>query len=585
MMFPRHRFELKRQLSDQSPGKIGWPKQLAVISVLMLIAVFCLFHSLGFALFEPDEARNAQLALNVVDSGQWLSLSLNQEPYWDKPPLQIWAIAASYQMFGVSQWATRLPGAIASLLTILMTVMIGKRLVGFRAAALGTFLLLITAGYLFTGRYVTMDATLTATTTATLLLGFLAIRDRMSKPIAVAAGIACGIGVLTKGPIALVLCLPPLIAANWLLAKQPERSKTRNRWAWFIVPTFVVAAPWFIATSLVHPDFLSYFFWKHHVVRFSAAFNHRGPFWYYAVGIFLFMFPASYLIPSTARFLTSRKPESRLWRTREHGMLLLSIVWIIGFFTISESKLPTYIVPSFPLICLLMGVLLERKLLGRGVTVPGQVADSVSLSNSRRSFFDGLPRRAPLELVFWISVGSVVLLTMFPSAATSLVGMILSVGLIGLLSVIAVRKKSKPKLAWVCFGLLALFATGMIVHRIIPAAAQQRSIHIAAEKLMHSDDFKDAPLVFFGREPYGSTMIHDPADVKFFQETQTRQLVEFLNDNPTAIIVASEDPMKTLRSDLPWSIRLEQCDDARHLYTSRIERWGTRNADRRTEIR
>ena len=102
---------------------------------------------------------------------------------------------------------------------------------------------------------------------------------------------------------------------------------------------------------------------------------------------------------------------------------------------------------------------------------------------------------------------------------------------------------------------------------------------------MHSDDFKDAPLVFFGREPYGSTMIHDPADVKFFQETQTRQLVEFLNDNPTAIIVASEDPMKTLRSDLPWSIRLEQCDDARHLYTSRIERWGTRNADRGTEIR
>ena len=131
MMFPRHRFELQGQLGNLSPGKIGWPKQLAVVSALMLIAVFCLFYCLGFALFEPDEARNAQLALNVVESGQWLSLSLNQEPYWDKPPLQIWAIAASYQMFGVSQWATRLPGALAALLTILMTVMIGKRLVGF----------------------------------------------------------------------------------------------------------------------------------------------------------------------------------------------------------------------------------------------------------------------------------------------------------------------------------------------------------------------------------------------------------------------------------------------------------------------
>ena len=256
----RDRFELKQQLGDFSPKKIRWPKQLAVVSVLMLIAVFCLFHCLGFALFEPDEARNAQLALNVVESGQWLSLTLNQEPYWDKPPFQIWAIAASYQTFGVNQFSTRLPGAIAALLTVLMTVMLGKRLVGFRAAALGTFLLLITAGFLFTGRYVTMDAALTASTTATLLLGFLAIRDRMSKPIAVAAGIACGIGVMTKGPVALVLCLPPLIAANWLLAKQPGRSKTRNRWAWFIVPAFLVAAPWFIATSVVHPDFLSYFF-------------------------------------------------------------------------------------------------------------------------------------------------------------------------------------------------------------------------------------------------------------------------------------------------------------------------------------
>ncbi len=593
MMFPRHRFELQQQLEQSEPTKpnrIGWAKQLATISTLAMLAVFCLFHWLGFALFEPDEARNAQLALNVIESGDWLSLKLNREFYWDKPPFQIWAIAASYQTFGVNQWSTRLPGAIASLLTILMTVLIGKRLVGFRAAAIGTFMLLITAGFLFTGRYVTMDAALTASTTATLLLGFLAIRDRFNKATAVAAGIACGIGVLTKGPIAIVICLPPLIVANWLLAKQrPQESKTRNRWLWLIVPTFVVSAPWFIATSLVHPDFLTYFFWKHHFVRFSSAFNHREPFWYYALGIFLFMFPASYLLPSTARFLTSRRPENRMWRTREHGFLFLSVVWIIGFFTLAESKLPTYIVPSFPLICLLMGVLVERRILQRGQLIPGQAVavsdpdakspyaesqrsffDGLPGFKSRRSFFDGLTGRAPLELVFWISVGSVALLTMLPSASASLAWMIVSAAIIGTLGFLAVRRRSKPKLAWVCFGLLALFTVDLIVHRIVPAAAEQRSIHSAARQLRNTAGFADAPLVFFGREPYGSTLVHDPDDVKFFQVTQTSKLVEFLSANPTAIIVASDDPMKTLRDDLPWTIRLDQHEEARHLYTSQI---------------
>ena len=452
-----------------------------------------------------------------------------------------------------------------------MTILIGKRLVGFRAAAIGAFLLILTAGFLITGRYVTMDSALTTTTTATLMLGFLALRDRFSKPIAVAAGIACGIGVLIKGPIAVVLCFPPLIAASWLLAKQPEQSKIRNRWLWFAIPTCLVSAPWFIATSLVHPDFLTYFFWKHHVVRFSAAFTHRGPFWYYAVGIFVFMFPASYLIPSAARFLTSRKPENRLWRTREHGFLFLSVVWIIGFFTLSQSKLPTYIVPSFPLICLLMGVLVERKLLSRRNMIPGRAAFAGQRSlKTRRSFLDGLPRRAPLELVFWIAVGSAVLLTMFPSASASPVGMVVSAVLVGLLSALAIRKRSKPKLAWVCFGLLALFTVSMIIHRIIPASAQHRSIHIAAEQLKKTKEFENAPLVFFGREPYGSTLVHDPADVKFFGLTQTSKMVDFLTSNPTAIIVAPDELMKTLRGDLPWTIRLDQCEDARHLYTSQI---------------
>ena len=209
IMFPKTQRE--------TPAKYYKPvEKFAAVSVLILLAVFILFRSLNFPLFEPDEARNAQLALNIVNSGQWMSLTLAEENYWDKPPLQIWAIATSYHLFGINQFTTRLPIVIAALLTMLMTVLVGKRIVGFRAAWLGGFLLLLTTGFVCTGRYVTMDSSLTACVTAMILFGFLAIESSFKRCHILIAGIACGLGILVKGPVIVVLCAPPLLAAFWL---------------------------------------------------------------------------------------------------------------------------------------------------------------------------------------------------------------------------------------------------------------------------------------------------------------------------------------------------------------------------------
>ena len=173
---------------------------------------------------------------------------------------------------------------------------------------------------------------------------------------------------------------------------------------------------------------------------------------------------------------------------------------------------------------------------------------------------------------------------MFPGASASLVWMVISGSLVGLLAALAVRKQSKPKLAWACFGLLALFTVSMIVHRIIPASAQRRSIHIAAEQLKTTQGFENAPLVFYGREPFGSTLVHNPADVKFFTMAQTSKMVDFLTANPTAIIVAPDELMRTLRADLPWTIRLDQSQEAR-LYTSQVNKAVAAKLDQANSIR
>ncbi|MDG2183296.1 MAG: glycosyltransferase family 39 protein [Mariniblastus sp.] len=538
---------------------------------LLLIAAMVFFNSLNYPLFEPDEARNAQLALNVIESGQWMSLTLAEENYWDKPPLQMWAIAASYKIFGVSPFATRLPVAVASMFTILATLLLGKKLLGYRGSWFGGLLLLLTTGFVCVSRYVTMDASLTAMSTIMLLSTYLAVTNGFKRHYAVLASIACGLGILIKGPVIGVLCLPPLILFFWLSPIQ--KRLPRRWWMWFSIPAFLVSAPWFIATAWIHPDFLTYFFWKHHVVRFSDAFNHREPFWYYLVGIFIFMFPASYLIPSLIKFLTSRRPENRFLRTREQGFLLLASLWIIGFFSISESKLPTYIVPSFPLICLLMGGLLDRKLFSRQTDEAiAQQTRQDGTAPAKLTWLIRTGRRAPFEILFWFTIIGIISVTLLNSSNAPilttgefLTGLLIMSGLVTASYVY----RQKVKVSWACFAATGLLVVTLSTHRLIPTISIDRSIHHAANQVKNTDEFNSAPIVFFGRETYGSAITLNSDDIVTFYSSEANSLARFIEKNPHTIVVAGENEMNILRHELPWTIEIEEREDARHLYVTR----------------
>lgn len=554
IMFPKSEHELDHKRTKPI-------EKYSLIVVLAVVAISLFFGNLNYPLIEPDEARNAQLAVNLVNSGQWMSLSLADEYYWDKPPMQIWAIAASYKVFGVSPFATRFPVALAAFVTVLATLLIGKRLVGFRAAWLGAGLLLLTSGFVFSGRFVTMDASLTAMTSLVLMLGLIAIRDQFKKRLAICAGIACGLGFLIKGPIIAVLCGPPLIAYAWI--SRPSQPRTKRRWIWFAAPAVLVGAPWYIATAIIHPEFLSYFFWKHHVVRFSNAFNHREPFWFYIVGIFLFMFPASYLLPSVVKFIGSRNPTNRLLRTREQGFLFLSAIWIIGFFSISESKLPTYIIPSFPAICLLMGVLLERKVLNKPKPITSQ---------SRRTFLEGLTQRAPIEMVVTMAALSIAVFWLEPSKFTALIRVGIPTAIVAVGVIVATRYRPLHRTAWAGFGLIALLLVTLGTHVLVPSISKTRSFQVAARQISKTPEYQHAPIVFFGRENHGVGLNLERKKIVYFKASQNVSLIKFLQQNPTAIIVSSSETMETLRDDLPWTISLKEYEPARHLFLSHPNR-------------
>src|SRR5207302_2855021 len=137
--------------ANSTPSKYdGWFRRGLVL--LVLVAACLLFSNLGYPLVEPDEGRYAEIGRQMLRSGDWIVPTLNQEPYYDKPPLLYWLVAGSLHFFGVHTWSARLVPALSAFLTILATYFFGKQTVGTRAGFLAALALSLMAGFVECGR-------------------------------------------------------------------------------------------------------------------------------------------------------------------------------------------------------------------------------------------------------------------------------------------------------------------------------------------------------------------------------------------------------------------------------------------------
>jgi 4-amino-4-deoxy-L-arabinose transferase-like glycosyltransferase len=199
-----------------------------------------------------------------------------------------------------------------------------------------------------------MDSLLTLWTTLALLSAFEAVRgERLRWGWWLLASLACGLGVLTKGPVALVLLLPPLWLQRWLTGSGCRISRATA--LAFALVVLAVTLPWYVAMSLRVPAFARDFFWEHNVRRFLAPFAHEHGIWFYGPVLLGGLLPGTLLLVPFLRFLFSSEPTRAARRTVELSFLLLGGGWCVFFFTLSQCKLPTYIMPAFPLLALALG--------------------------------------------------------------------------------------------------------------------------------------------------------------------------------------------------------------------------------------
>ena len=391
------------------------PRPVAPLFVLACaIAPFAIGLG-GWALFEPDEGRNAEIAREMLASGDWVVPHLNGLPFLDKPPLLFWTIAASFRVFGESEWVARLPSMLGALATIAATYAIARALLGGRTAITAALVMATSPMLLIFGRLVIFDVPLTAFVTIAIYALVRARLDGDGWPWLPVAGGAIGLALLTKGPVGMVLPLLVWIAARGALPKAPMR-RSRSAIAVAVALGAGLLASWIVCVAPREPDFLRYAIVDETFLRVTSTehFRRGGPPYYYlqmllwATGIWIAMLAMFGPTLVRRRRAGGRDAAAIDFAARAVAAILL-------FFTLSASKRPQYILPALVPLALLVAIGIAARprftatvvrrggwiaaIVGAGVIV--WLATGIAPLTVRAKF--------PLETMIWISAA--VLLT------------------------------------------------------------------------------------------------------------------------------------------------------------------------------
>jgi 4-amino-4-deoxy-L-arabinose transferase-like glycosyltransferase len=307
-------------------------------------------------LIKPDEGRYAEIPREMVASGDWVTPRLNDLKYFEKPPLQYWTTAAAYEVFGEHQWTSRLWAALTGFAGILLVWFAGLRLFGREAANYAAILLGSSMLYALMAHINTLDMGVTFFITlgiVGLLFGQSAADKNKQRNWMLLAWAALALAVLSKGLMGLVL--PGAALFIYMVVQRDFSVLKRMHWLSGLAVFLLITAPWFYLVMKANPEFFQKFFIYEHYTRFTTKELGRYQPWYYFVPILLLgMLPWTLLMFDTL-FRTWRDSRQMAKAFNVARFLLVWAVFIYLFFTVSGSKLPSYILPMFPSLALLMG--------------------------------------------------------------------------------------------------------------------------------------------------------------------------------------------------------------------------------------
>jgi len=325
--------------------------------LLILAVVVIWFGNLEYRkLIKPDEGRYAEIPREMVVSGDWVTPRLNDLKYFEKPPLQYWATAVAYEVFGEQQWTSRLWAALTGLAGVLLAWFTGTRLFGREAGLYAALILGSSSLYALMAHVNTLDMGVTFFITLGIFSLLLAQKETATasrRNWMLLAWAAMALAVLSKGLMGVIL--PGAALLLYSVLNRDLRIWLRMHWVSGILMFLLVAAPWFVLVMRANPEFFQFFFIHEHFERFTTKVHGRYQPWHYFVPVLLFGMLPWTLLMADALLRTWRGSSAEARTFSAERFLLVWAVFIYFFFTISSSKLPSYLLPMFPALALLMG--------------------------------------------------------------------------------------------------------------------------------------------------------------------------------------------------------------------------------------
>jgi 4-amino-4-deoxy-L-arabinose transferase-like glycosyltransferase len=511
------------------------------LAVLLLLAMTLFFLRLRSPLLEPQEPRYAEIPRQMLNEGRLLVPVLHGEPYLDKPPLLYWLVMGSYTVFGVHDWAVRLVPGLAGVLTVLLTYWWGRRTVGERGGLCGALVLCLSAGFIYRQRMLNMDSLLCLWVTAALASAHAALT---TGPILrqrwwLLSATFCGLGLLTKGPVALVLIATPLLLCTFL-DSHCVRPSWRD-WSRFVLLAVALAAPWYIAVMIQVPDFAYTFFWRHHVERFLIPFDHEKPAWFYLPGLLAGMIPWTLLLPGFLRFLTRRSWRAARRRPPALGFFLLSSLLCLVFFSASGCKRPAYILPAMPPLALALGCYLN-------LLVPRarwQKDAGVWLLWQWRSRMAGLATLLVLTVALAILAVAGFKHLLKPD----------TVLILGTLAVCSFAILCTRRLSWGACAAVTFVVLALGVYYLQPAYNQQFALRGQLRSRAVVAEMGPLSIACYPQRWDSVTFYQPQADVRVYTSEQRRLLFADLRSRPrTLLLVKSGKHLDELLRELPLSV-------------------------------
>jgi 4-amino-4-deoxy-L-arabinose transferase-like glycosyltransferase len=336
----------------------------------LLIAGFCaflFFYGTGqFGLIGADEPRYAQVAREMLERHDRITPVLGGHAWLEKPPLYYWQAMLAYDVFGVSDVAARVPAGFDATLLVISVYLFFRRFR--RGVELDAALITAScAGIIGYARAASMDMALAASFSMGMLAWW-AWRESGKQTYLVLFYVCMALGMLAKGPVAPFLAAAVIVV--FALGARESRLVWRTAWLPAILLFCAIALPWYIAVELRNPQFFREFILEHNLARFSSdLYHHRQPFWYYLP------ITALAFVPWTVFVVAACVASVRIWWAERRSVVaepdlewqfsVFAGCWLlvpVAFFSISQSKLPGYILPAIPAGAVLLADYLRRKL-------------------------------------------------------------------------------------------------------------------------------------------------------------------------------------------------------------------------------